>query len=72
MLNWSFSPAPVWAVVGLLLMINEVGEIDLDKTFEERTIINSAIVNAINEETGQAEAIRAIAGATVDGLKSVA
>jgi regulator of protease activity HflC (stomatin/prohibitin superfamily) len=129
-------------------MRSEVGKIDLDKTFEERTTINSAIVNAINdasrtwgvkilryeiknirppdnvlnamekqmqaerekravilqsegekqsavnvaegqkqkvvleseavrqkqinEATGQAEAIRAIAGATADGLKSVA
>ncbi len=129
-------------------MRSEVGKIDLDKTFEERTTINSAIVNAINdasrtwgvkilryeiknirppenvlnamekqmqaerekravilqsegekqsavnvaegqkqkvvleseavrqkqinEATGQAEAIRAIAGATADGLKAVA
>jgi regulator of protease activity HflC (stomatin/prohibitin superfamily) len=129
-------------------MRSEVGKIDLDKTFEERTTINSEIVNAINdasrtwgvkilryeiknirppdnvlnamekqmqaerekravilqsegekqsavnvaegqkqkvvleseavrqkqinEATGQAEAIRAIAGATADGLKSVA
>ncbi|MCX6145561.1 MAG: paraslipin [Ignavibacteriales bacterium] len=30
-------------------MRSEVGKIDLDKTFEERTLINSAIVNAINE-----------------------
>jgi regulator of protease activity HflC (stomatin/prohibitin superfamily) len=129
-------------------MRSEVGKIDLDKTFEERTTINSAIVSAINdasrtwgvkilryeiknirppdnvlnamekqmqaerekravilqsegekqsavnvaegqkqkvvleseavrqkqinEATGQAEAIRAIAGATADGLKAVA
>ena len=30
-------------------MRSEVGKIDLDKTFEERTLINSAIVSAINE-----------------------
>jgi len=30
-------------------MRSEVGKIDLDKTFEERTTINSAIVNAIND-----------------------
>ena len=30
-------------------MRSEVGKIDLDKTFEERTAINSAIVSAINE-----------------------
>ena len=30
-------------------MRSEVGKIDLDKTFEERTLINSAIVTAINE-----------------------
>lgn len=30
-------------------MRSEVGKIDLDKTFEERTAINSAIVNAIND-----------------------
>jgi regulator of protease activity HflC (stomatin/prohibitin superfamily) len=30
-------------------MRSEVGKIDLDKTFEERTMINSAIVTAINE-----------------------
>ena len=30
-------------------MRSEIGKIDLDKTFEERTTINSAIVSAINE-----------------------
>ena len=30
-------------------MRSEIGKIDLDKTFEERTTINSSIVNAINE-----------------------
>jgi regulator of protease activity HflC (stomatin/prohibitin superfamily) len=30
-------------------MRSEVGKIDLDKTFEERTVINSAIVTAIND-----------------------
>ncbi|RPI74685.1 MAG: paraslipin [Desulfobacteraceae bacterium] len=30
-------------------MRSEVGKIDLDKTFEERTLINSAIVTAIND-----------------------
>jgi regulator of protease activity HflC (stomatin/prohibitin superfamily) len=30
-------------------MRSEMGKIDLDKTFEERTLINSAIVNAIND-----------------------
>jgi regulator of protease activity HflC (stomatin/prohibitin superfamily) len=30
-------------------MRSEVGKIDLDKTFEERTAINSAIVSAIND-----------------------
>jgi regulator of protease activity HflC (stomatin/prohibitin superfamily) len=30
-------------------MRSEIGKIDLDKTFEERTAINSAIVSAINE-----------------------
>jgi regulator of protease activity HflC (stomatin/prohibitin superfamily) len=30
-------------------MRSEVGKIDLDKTFEERSTINSAIVNAIND-----------------------
>jgi regulator of protease activity HflC (stomatin/prohibitin superfamily) len=30
-------------------MRSEMGKIDLDKTFEERTIINSAIVSAIND-----------------------
>ena len=30
-------------------MRSEIGKIDLDKTFEERTAINSAIVTAINE-----------------------
>jgi len=30
-------------------MRSEVGKIDLDKTFEERTTINSAIVSAIND-----------------------
>jgi regulator of protease activity HflC (stomatin/prohibitin superfamily) len=30
-------------------MRSEVGKIDLDKTFEERTAINSSIVNAIND-----------------------
>ena len=30
-------------------MRSEIGKIDLDKTFEERTTINSAIVTAINE-----------------------
>jgi len=140
----------VFAIIQLAqtTMRSEVGKIDLDKTFEERTTINSAIVNAINdasrtwgvkilryeiknirppenvlnamekqmqaerekravilqsegekqsavnvaegqkqkvvleseavrqkqinEATGQAEAIRAIAGATADGLKAVA
>lgn len=32
-------------------MRSEMGKIDLDKTFEERTSINLAIVNAINEAT---------------------
>lgn len=30
-------------------MRSEIGKIDLDKTFEERTAINSAIVSAVNE-----------------------
>jgi len=30
-------------------MRSEIGKIDLDKTFEERTAINSAIVNSVNE-----------------------
>jgi regulator of protease activity HflC (stomatin/prohibitin superfamily) len=32
-------------------MRSEIGKIDLDKTFEERMTINSAIVNAVNEAT---------------------
>jgi regulator of protease activity HflC (stomatin/prohibitin superfamily) len=32
-------------------MRSEIGKIDLDKTFEERSTINSAIVNAVNEAT---------------------
>jgi regulator of protease activity HflC (stomatin/prohibitin superfamily) len=32
-------------------MRSEIGKIDLDKTFEERSTINSAIVSAVNEAT---------------------
>ena len=41
----------VFAIVQLAqtTMRSEVGKIDLDKTFEERTAINSAIVSAIND-----------------------
>lgn len=41
----------VFAIVQLAqtTMRSEVGKIDLDKTFEERTTINSAIVSAIND-----------------------
>lgn len=41
----------VFAIIQLAqtTMRSEVGKIDLDKTFEERTTINSAIVNAIND-----------------------
>jgi len=41
----------VFAIVQLAqtTMRSEVGKIDLDKTFEERTAINSAIVTAIND-----------------------
>ncbi len=33
-------------------MRSEIGKIDLDKTFEERTAINSAVVSAIDEAAG--------------------
>ncbi len=43
--NYSFSVIQLAQTT----MRSEIGKIDLDKTFEERTTINSAIVNSVNE-----------------------
>src|SRR6266850_314119 len=63
---------------------SEVGKIDLDRTFEERTHINNMVVSEldkasaakkqqqINEAEGAASAILAIASATAEGTRRVA
>ena len=63
---------------------SEVGKIELDRTFEERTHINIQVVTEvdkaseakkqqqINEAEGQASAILAVAKATAEGIRSVA
>jgi regulator of protease activity HflC (stomatin/prohibitin superfamily) len=63
---------------------SEIGKIDLDRTFEERTYVNNQVVTEvdkasearkqqqINEAEGQASAIQAVARATAEGIRSVA
>jgi membrane protein implicated in regulation of membrane protease activity len=75
MLDWSFSPALVWAVVGLVLLIAELATVSFILCFIGLGALIVALTTWLSitpSFSSQAEAIRAIASATADGLKAVA